>query len=94
MKQRIILHCDVNNFFASCECAINPSLKDLPLAVTGEKSKRNGIILAKNNLAKSFGVQTGDIIYKAKQKCPDLVCVRPHHDLYEKYSKLSSRLSS
>lgn len=86
-KHKIILHCDVNNFFASCECALNPSLKDLPVAVTGEKSKRNGIVLAKNNLAKSFGVKTGDIIYQAKQKCPDLVCVRPHHDIYEKYSK-------
>lgn len=87
MKQRIILHCDVNNFFASVECALNPSLKDLPLAVTGEKSKRNGIVLAKNNIAKMYGVQTGDVIFKAKQKCPDLVCVRPHHDVYEKYSK-------
>lgn len=86
-KHKIILHCDVNNFFASCECAINPSLKDLPVAVTGEKSKRSGIVLAKNNLAKSFGVQTGDIIFVAKQKCPDLVCVRPHHDIYEKFSK-------
>ena len=87
MKRRIILHCDVNNFFASVECALNPSLKDLPLAVTGEKSKRNGIVLAKNNIAKMCGVQTGDVIFKAKQKCPDLVCVRPHHDVYEKYSK-------
>ncbi len=87
MKHRIILHCDVNNFFASVECALNPSLKDLPLAVTGEKSKRNGIVLAKNNLAKMCGVQTGDVIFKAKQKCLDLVCVRPHHDMYEKYSK-------
>ncbi len=87
MKQRIILHCDVNNFFASVESALNPSLKDLPLAVTGEKSKRNGIVLAKNNIAKMYGVQTGDVIFKAKQKCPDLVCVRPHHDVYEKYSK-------
>ena len=49
MKKRIILHCDVNNFFASVECALNPSLKDLPVAVTGEKSKRNGIVIAKNN---------------------------------------------
>ena len=87
MKKRIILHCDVNNFFASVECALNPSLKELPVAVTGEKSKRNGIVIAKNNIAKSFGVATGDIIYKAKEKCPDLICVRPHHDIYEKFSK-------
>ncbi|MBO5884667.1 MAG: DNA polymerase IV, partial [Clostridia bacterium] len=56
MKHKIILHCDVNNFFASVECALNPSIKDLPVAVTGEKTKRNGIVLAKNNIAKSFGV--------------------------------------
>ena len=87
MKQRIILHCDVNNFFASVECALNPSIKDQPVAVTGEKTKRNGIVLAKNNIAKSYGVKTGDIIFKAKEKCPDLICVRPHHDVYEKYSK-------
>ena len=87
MKQRIILHCDVNNFFASVECALNPSIKDLPVAVTGEKTKRNGIVLAKNNIAKNYGVKTGDVIFEAKRKCPDLVCVRPHHDIYEKYSK-------
>lgn len=87
MKQRIILHCDVNNFFASVECALNPSIKDQPVAVTGEKTKRNGIVLAKNNIAKSYGVQTGDVIFRAKEKCPDLICVRPHHDVYEKYSK-------
>lgn len=86
-KRKIILHCDVNNFFASCECARNPALKDLPLAVTGEKSKRTGIVLAKNNIAKAFGVKTGDVIYQAKQKCPDLVCIRPHHDIYETYSR-------
>ncbi len=87
MKQRIILHCDVNNFFASVECALNPSIKDMPVAVTGEKSKRTGIVLAKNSIAKSFGVKTGDIIFEAKKKCPNLICVKPHHDIYESYSK-------
>lgn len=86
MKQRVILHCDVNNFFASVECALNPSLKDLPIAVSGEVQKRNGIILAKNNIAKQFGIQTGEVIWKAKQKCPDLICVRPHHNKYIEYS--------
>ena len=87
MKQRIILHCDVNNFFASCECALNPSIKDMPVAVTGNKEKRTGIVLAKNTIAKSFGVNTGDTIFEAKKKCPDLICVNPHHDVYEKYSR-------
>lgn len=85
--KKIILHCDVNNFFASCECALNPSIKDQPVAVTGEVTKRNGIVLAKNEIAKRFGVKTGDVIFEAKRKCPDLICVRPHHKIYEKYSR-------
>ena len=86
-NKKIILHCDANNFYASCECALNPSIKDQPVAVTGEVSKRNGIVLAKNELAKKYGVKTGDVIFEAKRKCPDLVCVRPHHKVYEKYSR-------
>lgn len=85
--KKIILHCDVNNFFASCECALNPSIKDQPVAVTGEVTKRNGIVLAKNEIAKRFGIKTGDVIFEAKRKCPDLVCVRPHHKIYERYSR-------
>ncbi len=85
--KKIILHCDVNNFYASCECALNPSIKDQPVAVTGEVTKRNGIVLAKNEIAKQFGVKTGDVIFEAKKKCPNLVCVRPHHKIYEKYSR-------
>ncbi len=85
--KKIILHCDVNNFFASCECALNPSIKDQPVAVTGEVTKRNGIVLAKNEIAKSFGIKTGDVIFEAKRKCPNLVCVRPHHKIYENYSR-------
>lgn len=34
-KERVILHADVNNFFASCECATKPELKEKPVAVTG-----------------------------------------------------------
>lgn len=87
MKDRIILHSDVNNFFASVECATNPNLKNKPVAVTGNPEKRTGIILAKNQLAKEMGVKTGEAIWQAKTKCPDLVTVGPHYDLYEKISK-------
>ena len=87
MKQRVILHCDANNFYASCECVMNPDLYGKPLAVAGDPKKRNGIILAKSNIAKQYGVQTGDVIWKAKQKCPNLICVAPHHAEYEKFSK-------
>ena len=84
---KTILHSDVNNFFASVECATHPELKDKPVAVTGNPEKRNGIILAKNEIAKKFGVKTGEAIWEAKLKCQDLVCLPPHYDVYEKISK-------
>lgn len=87
MKDKTILHVDVNNFFASVECATNPKLKGHPVAVTGNPEKRTGIILAKNELAKAQNVKTGEAIWQAKQKCPDLVTVGPHYELYEKISK-------
>ena len=87
MKVRTILHVDVNNFFASVECSTRPELRDKPVAVTGNPEKRTGIILAKNEVAKSFGVQTGEAIWQAKEKCPDLVTLGPHYALYESISK-------
>ena len=87
MKRKTILHSDVNNFFASVECVTNPKLFGKPVAVTGNPKKRTGIILAKNEIAKQFGVKTGEAIWQAQQKCPDLVTVGPHYDVYEKISK-------
>ena len=86
MKERVILHSDVNNFFASVECATRPELKDKPVAVTGNPEKRNGIILAKNEIAKSYGVKTAQTIGEAKALCPELVCLPPHYDVYEEIS--------
>ncbi len=87
MNERIILHSDVNNFFASVECADKPELMDKPVAVAGNPEKRTGIILAKNEIAKKFGIKTGQTIFEAKQLCPDLICLPPHHDIYERISK-------
>ena len=84
---RTILHCDCNAFYASVECVLNPELKKVPMAVGGDEESRHGIILAKNELAKKYNIQTAETIWQAKKKCPDLVIVRPHHDLYYKYSK-------
>ena len=84
---RLILHSDLNNFYASVECALDPSLKDVPVAVAGNPEKRHGVVLAKNALAKKAGVKTGDVIFRAQQKCPDIRFVQPHFDLYMKYSK-------
>lgn len=83
---RTILHCDANNFYATVECALNPELQGKPVAVSGNPDKRHGIILAKSTLAKSFGVSTGETIWAAKKKCPDLILLAPHYDEYVKYS--------
>ncbi len=83
---RIILHCDCNSFFASVECAHNPALKEVPVAVCGNPENRHGIILAKNELAKKYGVKTAETIWQAKKKCPELVLVPPHYDKYQEYS--------
>ena len=85
-KDRVILHCDMNGFFASVELLEYPELKDKPMAVSGDPDSRHGIILAKNQLAKEAGVVTAETIWKAKQKCPDLQLVRPHMDKYKYYS--------
>ncbi len=86
MADRTILHCDCNGFYASVECALNPELKKVPMAVGGDPSQRHGIILAKNELAKKYNIQTAETIYSAKRKCPDLVIVPPHHSVYKEYS--------
>ena len=86
-KNRVILHADVNNFFASVECSMSPELYNKPVAVTGNPNKRTGIILAKNEIAKSYGVKTGLTIGEAKAICPDLKCLSPHYELYEEISQ-------
>ena len=85
---RVILHSDLNNFYASVECFYNPTLRNKPVAVSGNPELRHGIILAKNYIAKKYGIQTGEAIWQAKKKCPELICVSPHYDIYLKYSKL------
>ena len=91
-RGRIIFHSDLNNFYASVECAINPSLRGHPVAVCGSSEQRHGIILAKNNLAKSYGVKTAEAIWQAKNKCPDLVLVEADYEKYSKYSKLARKI--
>ncbi len=89
---RTILHCDLNGFYASVECVLNPALADIPMAVAGDPDSRHGIILAKNELAKKYKVQTAETIWQAKKKCPGLVLVPPHHGIYNEYSKLVNNI--
>lgn len=87
MADRVILHCDLNCFFASVELLSHPEIQDLPVAVCGDPDSRHGIILAKNEPAKKLGVQTAETIWQAKQKAPGLILLPPHHSLYREYSK-------
>lgn len=84
---RVILHSDLNNFYASCECLLHPEHKGKPLVVCGRIEDRHGIVLAKNQLAKNAGVKTGMTIYECKKLLPDIITVLPNHKLYEEYSK-------
>lgn len=92
--ERTILHADFNNFYASVECMLDPKLRGHPLAVGGDVENRHGIILAKNYEAKKYGIQTGEALWQAKQKCKDLVIVPPQYEAYLKYSRLAHRIYS
>lgn len=85
---RVVLHSDLNNCYASIECMLHPELKGKYIAVCGSAEDRHGIVLAKNQLAKQCGVKTGDVIWEAKQKCPQLTIIPPHMEQYIKYSKV------
>ncbi len=92
MKDRIILHCDLNNFFASVSLLSNPTLYDLPVAVCGSTEDRHGIVLAKNEIAKSMGVKTAEAVWEAKRKCPALVTLSPDYKKYSEYSQSAHRI--
>lgn len=94
MSERAILHIDMNNFYASVECMLNPELKPYPIAVCGNQEERHGIVLAKNYAAKALGVSTGEAIWQAKMKCKDLIVVPPHYDQYMRFSKLARDIYS
>ena len=90
--ERVILHSDLNNFFASAELLGHPELSDMPVAVVGDPKLRHGIVLSKNYKAKAYGVQTAEPLWQAKNKCPNIVFLPAHYELYEKYSKLVHRI--
>lgn len=91
---RTILHSDLNNFYASVECAYDPSLRDCPAAVCGDPENRHGIVLAKNNLAKAMGVCTGEAVWQAKAKCPGLRLIPPDFQKYVRFSRMMRQIYS
>ena len=89
---RVILHSDCNSFYASVECLKHPELRDRPVAVGGDAEQRHGINLAKNDKAKRFGVQTGEALWQARNKCPGLVILPPVYEDYLKFSALTRQI--
>ena len=89
---RTIFHCDLNSFYASVELLSHPELRDRPVAVCGDPAARHGIVLAKNDPAKTFGVRTAETVWQARRKCPGLVLLPAHHEKYRYYSRLANEL--
>lgn len=90
--ERVILHSDCNNFYASVECLHRPELRNKAMAVGGDVEQRHGIILAKNQLAKKHGIKTGEALWQAKQRCKELIIVPPNFHLYQRFSKLTKEI--
>lgn len=89
---RIILHGDLNNFYASVECLLQPELRNKAVAVGGNEEQRHGIVLAKNGLAKARGIKTGEALWQARKKCPGLIVVPPRFELYELFSQRARKI--
>ncbi len=93
MKKRVVFHIDVNSAYLSWEAVYRLQhgetidLRNIPSVVGGDPEKRRGIVLAKSQLAKSVGIQTGEVLFKAFQKCPTLTAVPPNYSLYIKSSR-------
>ncbi len=92
MSDRVILHCDCNSFFASVETALNPDYRGVPMAVCGSERDRHGIVLAKNELAKAYGIKTAETVWSARKKCPNLVIASPHYEAYADFSRRANAI--
>lgn len=89
---RVVLHIDCNKFYASVECLYRPEIRNKPVAVGGNPESRHGIILTKNELASKYGLTVGEPLWKARQKCPDLIVVPPNYPLYLRFSALTRKI--
>jgi len=89
MEERMILHSDLNCFYASVEMMLDPTLRGKAVAVCGSTEDRHGIVLAKSEKAKKAGVKTGMVNWEAQRQCPDLILVTPQYEQYLKYSALT-----
>ena len=85
-KGKVILHVDMNSFFASVEMAYDAGLKGKPLAIAGNVEERRGIIVTCSYEARKFGVKTTMPIWQGKKLCPELIVLKPNFDRYRKTS--------
>ena len=89
---KIIFHIDVNNAFLSWTAVemlkngANIDIRTIPAIIGGDESKRHGVVLAKSNVAKQFGIKTGEPIYFARKKCPQIQVFESNHKMYREYS--------
>ena len=90
--ERSIMHVDCDKFYASVECLHHPEARDKPVVVGGDPEQRHGIVLTKNEIAKQYGVKTGEAIWQAKEKVPDLICVPPQYDKYLRFSRAARKI--
>lgn len=93
-NERTILHIDCDAFYASVECLHNPALRGRPMAVVGDPELRHGIVLAKSQEAKRFGVQTGDALWQARQKCREITFVPARFEEYLRFSRMTKEIFS
>lgn len=94
MTEKVILHSDMNSFYASVEMLHHPEFHGQPLAVGGDPQARHGIVLTANYIAKKKGVKTGMALWQARQVCPEIVFVPPRMDLYLRFSKMAREIYS
>ena len=94
MSERVILHSDMNCFYASVEMLHHPEFAGMPLAVGGDPEVRHGIVLTANYIAKRKGVKTGMALWQAKQVCPEIIFVSPRMDLYLRFSQMAREIYS
>lgn len=94
MTQRVIFHVDANSAFLSWSAAYRvkvlgeeTDLREVPSVVAGDKASRHSIILAKSTPAKKYGIQTGEPLFQALEKCPELVVIPPDYGLYVQASR-------
>ena len=92
MRERTILHSDINCCYAAIEHLHHPELAGKPLAVGGDPESRHGIVLTADYIAKKYGVKTGMALWQAKQLCPEINFISPRMDLYLRFSKMAHEI--